>query len=64
MGERGKWVMGMEEGTCWDEHWVLCGNEFDKKFHIKKNNMHEATQCLNETSKAVTINKEIYLHFL
>ena len=23
VGERGKWVMGSEEGTCWDEHWVL-----------------------------------------
>ena len=34
--ERGKWVMGTEEGTCWDEHWVLCGNQFDNKFHIKK----------------------------
>ena len=22
-GERGKWVMGIEEGTCWDERWVL-----------------------------------------
>ena len=22
-GERGKWEMGIEEGTCWDEHWVL-----------------------------------------
>ena len=21
-GERGKWVMGIEEGTCWDEYWV------------------------------------------
>ena len=21
-GERGKWVMGIEEGTCWDEHRV------------------------------------------
>lgn len=19
-----KWVMGIKEGTCWDEHWVLC----------------------------------------
>ena len=19
----GKWGMGIEEGTCWDEHWVL-----------------------------------------
>ena len=18
-----KWVMGIKEGTCWDEHWVL-----------------------------------------
>ena len=23
VGERGKWVTGIEEGTCWDEHWVL-----------------------------------------
>ena len=23
VGERGKWVMGIEEGTYWDEHWVL-----------------------------------------
>ena len=22
-GGRGKWVMGIEEGTCWDGHWVL-----------------------------------------
>ena len=20
---RGEWVMGTEEGTCWDEYWVL-----------------------------------------
>ena len=26
--------MGIEEGTCWDEHWVLYGNQFDNKFHI------------------------------
>ena len=30
-GERGKWVMGTEEGTCWDEHWVLYGSQFDNK---------------------------------
>ena len=24
VGEKGKWVMGIEECTCWDEHWVLC----------------------------------------
>ena len=23
VGERGKWVMGIEEGTCCDEYWVL-----------------------------------------
>ena len=23
VGGRGKWVMGIEEGTCWDENWVL-----------------------------------------
>ena len=27
---------GFEEHTCWDEHWVLYGNQFDNKFHIKK----------------------------
>ena len=27
--------MGIEEGTSWDEHWVLYGNPFDNKFHIK-----------------------------
>ena len=36
VGERVKWVMGIEEGTCWDEHWVLYGNQFDNKFHILK----------------------------
>ena len=28
--------MGIEEGTFWDEHWVLYGNQFDNKFHILK----------------------------
>ena len=23
VGERGKWMVGIEESTCWDEHWVL-----------------------------------------
>ena len=36
MGGRGKWVMGTEEGTCWDEHWVLYRSQFDNKFHDKK----------------------------
>ena len=21
VGERGKWVMGIEDGTCWNEPW-------------------------------------------
>ena len=36
---RGKWVMGIEEGTCLDEHWVLYENQSDNKFHIKKKEM-------------------------
>ena len=23
VGERRKWVMGIEESICWDKHWVL-----------------------------------------
>ena len=30
-GERGKWVMGIEEGTCWDEHWVLYVSDESQK---------------------------------
>ena len=33
-GGRGKWVMGIEEGTCWDEHWVLYGNQYDNKLYF------------------------------
>ena len=32
-------MMGIEEGTFWDEHWVLYGNQFDNKFHILKKNV-------------------------
>ena len=28
--------MGIEEGTFWNENWVLYGNQFDNKFHILK----------------------------
>ena len=38
VGGRGGWVMGIEEGTFWDEHWVLYGNQFDNKLHILKKN--------------------------
>ena len=27
MEGQGKWVMGIEEGTCWDEHWVMYGSD-------------------------------------
>ena len=35
--------MGIEEGTFWDEHWVLYGNQFDNKFHIFKKNKINGT---------------------
>ena len=31
--------MGIEEGTFWDEHWVLSGNQLDNKLHILKKNL-------------------------
>ena len=40
-GRAGWWVMGIEEGTFWDEHWVLYGNQFDNKFHILKKKKKE-----------------------
>ena len=36
--------MGIEEGTFWDEHWVLYGNQFDNKFHtLEKKGKTERT---------------------
>ena len=32
-GGEGKWVMGTEVGTCWDEHWVLHVSQFDNKLY-------------------------------
>ena len=34
VGARRGWVMCIEEGTFWDEHWVLYRKQFDNKFHI------------------------------
>ena len=28
--------MGIEEGTCWDEHWVFYGSQFDNKLYLEK----------------------------
>ena len=35
-GRDGRVGDGIEEGTFWDEHWVLYGNQFDSKLHILK----------------------------
>ena len=33
VGERGKWVMGIEDGICWDEHCLLYVSQFDNKLY-------------------------------
>ena len=38
--------MGIEEGTFWDEHWVLYGNQFDNKYHNKKRKK-EIEKCVS-----------------
>ena len=35
-GGEGKWVMGIEEGTCWDEYWVFYVSQFDKLYFQKR----------------------------
>ena len=30
--------MGIEEGTCWDEHWMLYVSQSDNKLYLKKTN--------------------------
>ena len=44
-------MMGIEEGTFWDEHWVLYGNQFDSKFHLLK----KKDDYLNNTVKNIYI---------
>ena len=39
--------MGMEEGTCWDEHWVLYGNQFDHKLYFVKKTKKQKTKKLS-----------------
>ena len=34
--------MGIEEGTCWDEHWVLYGSQFNNKLYLKKRERERA----------------------
>ena len=47
--------MGIEEGTFWDEHWVLYGTQFDNKFHIWK-------KIKNEKKKKKKTRKEKERH--
>ena len=47
-GREDWWVMGIEEGTFWDEHWVLYGNQFVNKFHIKKIKLHTTLDVKNK----------------
>ena len=55
--------MGIEEGTYWDEHWVLYGNQFDNKFHIKKNYKSRGTwvtqSVTRPTSAQVMISRSV-----
>ena len=36
--------MGIEEGTFWDEHCVVYGNQFVNKIHIKKKKKNKTKQ--------------------
>ena len=36
VGLKMAWEHHVEEGTFWDEHWVLYGNQYDNKLHILK----------------------------
>ena len=53
VGGRGGWVMGIEEGTFWDEHWVLYGNHFDNKFHILKKQKQKQKKNLYQSKREV-----------
>ena len=51
--------MGIEEGTFWDEHWVLYGNQFDNKFHILKEK--EKEKILIIQAKWINLTVIIYI---
>ena len=60
-GGRGGWVMGIEEGTFWDEHWVLYGNQFDNKFRILKKKWLK-TQEQERGGETLAVSPEAILH--
>ena len=65
--------MGIEEGTCWDDHWVLYGNQFDNKFHKKKSHglvysdeqvilmVSSALKCVSQASEERFYNKHLQI---
>ena len=50
---QGKWVMGTEEGICWDEHWALCIND-ESWESLPKPRAH----CIHYTLANLTIKYE------
>ena len=59
MGGRGGWVMGIEEGTFWDEHWVLYGNQFDNKLHIlEKKKKEEGPSTYSPELRSLACNNQ------
>ena len=56
--------MGIEEGTFWDEHWVLYGNQFDNKLHIlkKKKNFLDSIPLLDHHPFQVLL-PQLLCHF-
>ena len=47
----GKWVMGIEEGTCWEEHWVLYVSE-----KLKESILEAKGRCIHRMLANLTIN--------
>ena len=63
VGGRGKWVMGIEEGTCWDEHWLLYGsNEPQEPTPKTKSTLYilYVSQCGNKLYIYMTCISYIY----
>ena len=55
--------MDIEEGTFWDEHWVLYGNQFDSKFHILKKNTIILERCKHSVhNKTVVVLFHVISH--
>ena len=58
-GKRGKWVMAIDEGTCWDEHWVLYVSDESQEFtHKTKSTLYTlyVSQFDNNIFKTIKIN--------